>query len=201
MSDNKLTEQLQEKLTSELSALFDEWMSSSPEAAAGDSARIADAWFVTTHIADALSEPDAAYLLQQDKPLSALMEQWQQSSHVKAMQKELIKCVSGISAAELEAGEPMTVKELLLKNPGTGISIFSSSGYIDLTPEMVKELLTGAPVYASPGDNEYTAKIDADGILSQVVLGGQLENGVWNVMADWPEPEMEQGGMQMGGFS
>lgn len=198
---NNLTEQLQQKLNSEFSVLFDEWTSASPEEVERDSARIADAWFITTHIAGTLSEPDAAYLLQQDKPLSALMEQWRQGRRVQAIQKELIKCVSGISAAELEAGEPMTVKELLLKNPDAGISIFSSSGYIDLTPEMVKELLTGSPVYASPGDNEYTAKMDADGILSQVVLGGQLENGVWNVMADWPEPEMEQGGMQMGGLS
>lgn len=73
MQNNNLTEQLQRKLDSEFAALFGEWTSASPEAAERDSAKIADAWFVTAHIAGALSEPDAAYLLQQDKPLSALM--------------------------------------------------------------------------------------------------------------------------------
>ncbi len=201
MSNSSLKVLFQQRLNSEFTILYNEWKSSSPNAAAENPARIADAWFVTAHIADALSELDAAYLLRQDKPLSALMEQWQQGSHVKAIQKELIKCVSDVSAAELEASGNMTVKELLSKNPDTGISIFSPCGYIDLSAEKARELLSGSPVSANPGDIEFAMKTEADEILGQVVLSGQLENGVWYVTADWPEPEIEQGGPQMGGLS
>lgn len=76
----------------------------------------------------------------------------------------------------------MNVKEMMLKYPEYKYSLFTPGGYVYLTPEEVKSLLSGNAVSANPGCSGYDREMEADELLPGQVMSVRWEGGVCYMM-------------------
>ena len=73
--------------------------------------------------------------------------------------------------------------ELFLLTPG---------GYVNLTPEQGQALLSGHAALGHPGNPSYTVRMEAEELLSQVVLNAEERNGGWYILTDRPPLEQSE---------
>lgn len=184
--------ELKKKLSESYDRLVKQWMASTPSQLLAAAEEIAAARFIHDSLADAITEGDARFLLQCGDPLVSMREQWlKEHGSQLTHDKDLIHCVSALSAARVNSEEPVTVLEFLKQHPGDSFQIMSPGGYICLDAEQAEALLAGGDISAHPGDPAYAMRVTADELLPQLVGGMELERGVW--FLGTYVPEMAQG--------
>lgn len=166
------------------------WMASTPAQLVAASEEIAAARYIYNSLVDAITEGDAEFLLRYEDPLVVLRDKWiEESGAMMAHDDGLTHCIGSLSARRME--EPVTVREFLTAHPGASFEMMSPGGYVVLTPDQAKGLLSGESVSGDPGCSGCDMGITADELLPQYVGGHRLERGVW--FLGTYVPELEQG--------
>lgn len=85
----------------------------------------------------------------------------------------------------------MLVKEFLPKYPNSSFRMMTPGGYVNLTPDQAKGLLSGECVKAHPGNPKFAIELDAEELLQESVESVNWENNICYMMTGYPE-ETEQ---------
>lgn len=85
----------------------------------------------------------------------------------------------------------MIVQQMLIKYPQVSFDLMTPGGYVFLTPEAAKELLSGKSVTGHPGVSECARSVTADELLNQEVIQASCSNNVWHIVSDLPQIEQE----------
>ena len=85
----------------------------------------------------------------------------------------------------------MIVQEMLIKYPQASFDLMTPGGYVFLTPEAAKELLSGKSVTGHPGVLESARAVTADELLNQEVVSSDYSNNVWHILSDFSQLEQQ----------
>lgn len=187
-----------EKLDHEISKSFARlargWMAGTPGEMLDGAERIAAARLVAEHLVSSITETDAAFLLTLADPLEAMTDKltarrrFQPENH-----HELDCCITSLSAAHIEEGEPgvVTVREFLTQHPGASFEMMTPGGFISLNVEQARGMLAGGSTVGHPGDPEYAMTVSAEELLPQQIQDMNLTHGVWNLLTYCPKQEQD----------
>lgn len=195
MSEKSALTRLGDKLNTEYASYIRRWEATPIEVAMQDVEKLMAAKQIKCHLTDSITEGDAAFLLHKGTTLEKLIDQYGQSMDAQGL---LRQCILPFSEMDFGPGDGPTVKDLLTQAPGSGLDMLTPDGYVQLTPDQAKQLLTGNPVQTHAGAQGTEMQTEADMILCQQVLRGGMKDGVWQVQTDYPQMEQNQ---QMGGMS
>lgn len=77
--------------------------------------------------------------------------------------------------------------------------MMTPGGYVYLTSENARLLLSGHGTNAHPGNPEYAAEIVAEELLGQEVCNANFGEGAWNLLSDYiQQPEQAQTPFEQG---
>ena len=79
----------------------------------------------------------------------------------------------------------MIVQEMLIKYPQASFDLMTPVGFVFLTPEAAKELLSGKSVTGHPGVSECARLVTADELLNQEVISSNYSDNVWHILSDF----------------
>lgn len=85
----------------------------------------------------------------------------------------------------------MIVQQMLIKYPQASFDLMTPGGFVFLTPEAAKELLSGKSVTGHPGVSECARLVTADELLNQEVIQASCSNNVWHIFSDLPQTKQE----------
>ena len=91
----------------------------------------------------------------------------------------------------------MIVQEMLIKYPQASFDMMTPGGFVFLTPEAAKELLSGKSVTGHPGVSD-SAMVTADELLNQEVISSNYSDNVWHILSDFPQMEQESSPPEQG---
>lgn len=80
--------------------------------------------------------------------------------------------------------EPVTVREFIERHPNVSFDMMTPYGFVYLTPEKAKLLLSGQNVKGHPGEIEYAMEITSDELLNQEVISANFNGDVWHLLSD-----------------
>lgn len=92
----------------------------------------------------------------------------------------------------------MIVQQMLIKYPQASFDLMTPGGFVFLTPEAAKELLSGKSVTGHPGVSECSRLINADELLNQEVISSNHSNNVWHILSDFPQMEQDSASPEQG---
>lgn len=91
----------------------------------------------------------------------------------------------------------MTVRDFIIRHPDATLDLMTPGGYVYLTPEQTKSLLTGGSTSGHPGDVSMGMEVTAQELLPQTICSANFSNGAWHMLTDYtPEKAplaLEQG--------
>ena len=91
----------------------------------------------------------------------------------------------------------MLVKEFLPKYPNSSFRMMTPGGYVGLTPDQAKGLLSGECVKAHPGNPKFAIELDAEELLLEPVESVNWEDEICYMMTRYPEEtEQEKSGKE-----
>lgn len=93
----------------------------------------------------------------------------------------------------------MIVQQMLIKYQKASFDMMTPGGYVFLTPEAAKELLSGKSVTGHPGVSESSKIITADELLNQKVIQSSYSNNVWCILSDFSQREQKFSSFEQGG--
>ena len=92
----------------------------------------------------------------------------------------------------------MIVQEMLIKYPQASFDMMTPGGFVFLTPEAARELLSGKSVIGHPGVSESARVVTADELLNQEVFSSEYSNNVRQILSDFPQMEQESSPPEQG---
>ena len=92
----------------------------------------------------------------------------------------------------------MIVQEMLIKYPQASFDLMTPVGFVFLTPEAARELLSGKSVIGHPGVSESARVVTADELLNQEVFSSEYSNNVWHILSDFPQIEQDSASLEQG---
>lgn len=92
----------------------------------------------------------------------------------------------------------MIVQEMLIKYPQASFDMMTPGGFVFLTPEAARELLSGKSVIGHPGVSESARVVTADELLNQEVFSSEYSNNVWHMLSDFPQMEQDSASPEQG---
>ena len=92
----------------------------------------------------------------------------------------------------------MIVQQMLIKYPQASFDMMTPGGFVFLTPEAARELLSGKSVIGHPGVSESARVVTADELLNQEVFSSEYSNNVWHILSDFPQMEQESSPPEQG---
>ena len=92
----------------------------------------------------------------------------------------------------------MIVQEMLIKYPQASFDMMTPGGFVFLTPEAARELLSGKSVIGHPGVSESARVVTADELLNQEVIQVSCSNNVWHILSDFPQIEQDSTSLEQG---
>lgn len=87
----------------------------------------------------------------------------------------------------------MLVRNLLQKYPDRAFHMMTPGGFVDLSPEQAKALLSGEGVKAHPGVSGYDMEMDAEELLNERVHSVRLGKGAFYLITDCVPGQEGQG--------
>jgi len=89
------------------------------------------------------------------------------------------------------------VREFIERHPNAAFDMMTPYGFVYLTPEKAKLLLSGQNVKGHPGDIEYAMEITSEELLNQEVIRANFSGDVWHMLSgeirEQAPPSLEQG--------
>lgn len=142
------------------------WMASTPAQLVAAAEEIAAARFIHNSLTDAITEGNAEFLLRYEDPLAVLQDKWiEENGSEMVHDDDLVHCVVSLSQETPEAVEPVTLREFIASHPGSSFQMMTPGGYVSLTPEQAKGLLSGESVSGNPRCPGFDMGITADALL------------------------------------
>lgn len=92
----------------------------------------------------------------------------------------------------------MIVQQMLIKYPQASFDMMTPGGFVFLTPEAARELLSGKSVTGHPGVSECARVATADELLNQEVISSNYSNNVWHILSDFPQMEQDSASPEQG---
>lgn len=92
----------------------------------------------------------------------------------------------------------MIVQQMLIKYPQASFDLMTPGGFVFLTPEAARELLSGKSVTGHPGVSESTRVVSADELLNQEVISSNYSNNVWHILSNFPQMEQDSAPPEQG---
>ncbi len=92
----------------------------------------------------------------------------------------------------------MIVQQMLIKYPQASFDMMTPGGYVFLTPEAAKELLSGKSVIGHPGVLESARVVAADELLNQEVISSNYSDNVWHILSNFPQMEQDSAPPEQG---
>jgi len=95
--------------------------------------------------------------------------------------------------------EPVTVREFIERHPNVPFDMMTPGGFVYLTPEKAKLLLSGQNVKGHPGEIEYAMEITSDELLNQEIIRANFSGNTWKILSseiqrmEQEAPTLEQG--------
>lgn len=205
--ENKNQDLLFDKLEKNYNDYVDEWSALTPFELIEKAEEICATQLVKEHLLYSVSEDHAAWLLRFQNPLELMRDKWMEENGIGTVHDEdishalwtVMDCRDTESLYALEPGvepasgqdEPVTVREFIERHSNAAFDMMTPGGYVYLTPEQAKLLLSGQRVQGHPGDPEYAVKITAEELLNQQVVNANFSGGAWHLLSDAVH-EMEQ---------
>lgn len=95
---------------------------------------------------------------------------------------------------ENEAYGPLavTLRDFIQTHPKADLLLFTPGGYVNLAPEQGMALLSGHAAWGYSGNPQYAVRIEAEKLLTQVVLNAEEKDHVWYVLTDKPQVEQSE---------
>jgi hypothetical protein len=90
------------------------------------------------------------------------------------------------------------VQEMLIKYPQVSFDMMTPGGFVFLTPEAARELLSGKSVTGHSGVSECARVVTADELLNQEVISSNYSNNVWHILSDFPQMEQNSAPPEQG---
>jgi len=87
---------------------------------------------------------------------------------------------------------------MLIKYPQASFDMMTPGGFVFLTPEAARELLSGKSVIGHPGVSESARVVTADELLNQEVFSSEYSNNVWHILSDFPQMEQDSASPEQG---
>ncbi|WP_166083225.1 DUF3848 domain-containing protein [Erysipelothrix anatis] len=172
-----------------------EWLSQEPEELISSAEEISATKMLLNMLSQTASGEDMEYLLRFENPLEVVRDGWLAYSNTD-MSNELhhVLWLIGndpsiwegykmVEDAPASKEKVLTVREFISQHPDTVINIMAPGGYVFLTSEWAKLLLSGQSVQGNPGHPEYAMEITAEELLNQEVLEANFSDGTWNLLS------------------
>lgn len=92
-----------------------------------------------------------------------------------------------------------TVREFIEQRPNETFYMMTPGGYVYLTPEKARLLLSGQSIKGNPGCSGYDREIPAEELLNQEVCDANFSKGAWHLLSDYiRELKQEQSPFKQG---
>ncbi len=155
---------------------------------------------VKEHLIRYVSEEQAAWFLRFENPLEIVRDKWIEENGMERVHDEDFShavwtvmdcqdtesCYALMADADPPTGrdEPVTVREFIERHPNVSFDMMTPYGFVYLTPEKAKLLLSGQNVKGHPGEIEYAMEITSDELLNQEVISANFNGDVWHLLSD-----------------
>ena len=213
--ENKYQVLLFDRIQENYAAFTGQWSALSPSELIEKAEEIYAAQMVKEHLMRSVDEQRAEWLLRFKNPLEIMRDKWINENGMEMVHDEdfshavwaVMDCQDTESLYPRASGmeptpdrdAPVTVREFIERHPGVSFDMMTLGGFVYLTSEHAKLLLTGQSVKGHPGEIEYAMEITADELLNQEVISANFSGDEWHVLsADIQEmtqkpPTMDQG--------
>ncbi len=192
-----------------------EWSVMSPSELIEKAEEIYATRMVKEHFMRHVDEQQAEWFLRFQNPLEIVRDKWIEENGMEMVHDEdfshavwtVMDCQDTESLYALAPDtaptsgrdEPVTVREFIEQHPNVSFDMMTPGGFVYLTPEKAKLLLSGQSVKGHPGDIEYAMEITADELLKQEVIRANFNSDVWHMLSeDIREMEQEPPSLEQG---
>lgn len=153
------------------------------------------------------------YLLRFENPLEVVRDQWLSEQNISFSEKlnhilwilmdkgdaEQFYELDPVYAPIDETKKIVTVRDFIESHPCANLEIMSPGGYLCLTPEKAKMLLSGQSVVGNAGHPDYAMEVTAEEILNQKVSDANFSGGTWYMLSVCiQEAEQNQNSFEQG---
>jgi hypothetical protein len=198
--ENKNQVLLIDRLQGNYATFTAQWSAMSPAELIDKAEEIYAVQMVKEHLMDSVDEQQAEWFLRFENPLEIMRDKWIEENGIEMVHDEdfthamwavmdgqntesLYPLASGVEPTP-GRDEPVTVREFIERHPGVSFDMMTPGGFVYLTPEKAKLLLSGQSVKGHPGDPEYAMEITADELLNQEVSDASFLDGAWHLLSD-----------------
>ena len=205
--ENKHQVLLFDRLRGNYADFVTEWSTMPPFELIKKAEKIYATRLVMEHLMRHVDEQQAEWFLRFQNPLEIVRDKWIEENGMEMVHDEdfshavwtVMDCQDTeslyalVSGAEPAPGrdDPVTVREFIERHPNVSFDMMTPGGFVYLTSEKAKLLLSGQSVKGHPGDIEYAMEISADELLNQEVIHANFNGDVWHMLSD-DIREMEQ---------
>ncbi len=171
---------------------------------------------VKEHLMRNVDEDQAKWFLRFQNPLEIVRDKWIEENGMERVHDEdfshavwfVMDCQDTESLYALmsdaepasDRDEPVTVREFIERHPNAAFDMMTPYGFVYLTPEKAKLLLSGQNVKGHPGKIEYAMEITSDELLNQEVVRANFSGDAWHMLSDVireQEPSSQEQGVTM----
>ncbi len=197
--ENKHQVLLFERLRENYAGFVKEWTSMPASELIDKAEEIYAAGLVKEHLVGYVDEEQAKWFLRFQNPLEIVRDKWIEENGMATVHDEdfshavwmIMDCQDTESLYALAPDvdpapvrdEPVTVREFIEKHPNVAFDMMTPGGFVYLTPEKAKQLLSGQNVKGDPGYKEYAREITSDELLSQEVVRANYAGSGWHIIS------------------
>jgi len=198
--ENKNQVLLFDRLQENYAAFAVQWSTMAPAELIDKAEEIYAVQMVKEHLMGSVDEQQAEWFLRFENPLEIMRDKWIEENGMEMVHDDdfthavwaVMDCQDTESLYPLAAGveptpgrdDPVTVREFIERHPNVSFDMMTPGGFVYLTPEKAKLLLSGQSVKGHPGDPEYAMEITADELLNQEVSDASFLDGAWHLLSD-----------------
>lgn len=200
--ENKYKVLLFDKLQENYADFLAEWSALTLEELIEKSEEIYVTKMVKEHLPNYVYEDQAKWLLRFQNPLDIVRDRWMEENGIGTVHDEDISHAVWTAMDHPEytemiydlatdadpcpgQDEPVTVRDFLKQHPNVSFDMMTPGGFVYLTPEKAKLLLSGQSVKGHPGSPEFAVEISAEELLNQEVSNADFSDGAWHLLSDY----------------
>jgi len=211
--ENKHQVSLFDRLRENYADFIAEWSSMSASELIEKAEEIYATRLVKEHLMRYVDEEQAKWFLRFQNPLEIVRDKWIEENGMEIVHDEdfshavwtVMDCQDTESyyvlAPDAEPtpcrDESVTIREFIERHPNVPFDMMTPYGFVYLTPEKAKLLLSDQNVKGHPSEIEYAMEITSDELLNQEVIRANFDGDVWHMLSgeiqEQVPPSLEQG--------
>lgn len=196
MNEEQIKRQFSLRIRENYEDFLKDWLSQEPEELVSYAEEISAAKMLAEALPGTASPQNMEYLLRFENPLEVVRDKWMSYNGIDMTDKmehtlRTIRVNADLLDVYAPSKEHLTVRELLELYPDDSFDIMTPGGFVYLTPEKAREMLSGKSTMGHPGCSGCGIEVSAEELLPQKIQSPSYENGTWHFLSYF-EPEMEQ---------